>query len=98
MKSSLNLKRSKIMKVVESAKRKREHNRVVVDKITYLRNEDFEFDFQKNEWVREKLQWSIGNLKGEGPFVEPKGPLDNIGMYTSSELEKMFKTNETCKK
>jgi hypothetical protein len=79
------------MKVTERAKRKREHHTVVMNEIIYLRNEDFEFNFEKDKWVREKLSWSIGDAKGKGPYVEPKGSLDNIGEYTSQELEEMFK-------
>lgn len=79
------------MEIVQKSKNKRIHHSLAVNEITYFRNEDLEFNFEKNKWEREKLRWSIGNKKGEGPYVEPKGPLDEIGEYTSQELEEMFK-------
>ena len=79
------------MKVTETAQSKRKHHTVEVDGIPYFRNEYFEFNFEKNKWVREKLGWSIGDEKGEGPYVEPKGSLDSLSKYTSQELEEMFK-------
>ena len=45
---------------------------------------------KKNEWDRISLRWSIGDKKGKGPTVAPKGPLDNIGKYNSKELEETF--------
>jgi hypothetical protein len=83
------------MEIVQKSKNKRIHHSLVVNEITYFRNEDLEFNFEKNKWEREKLRWSIGNKKGEGPYVEPKGPLDEIGEYTSQELEEMFKKKNT---
>jgi hypothetical protein len=78
------------MEITYKAKRKREHHTVVVDGIPYFRNEDFKFNFEKNTWMREKLVWSIGDEKGEGPYVEPKGDIDSLSKYTSQELEEMF--------
>ena len=80
------------MKVVNASKDKRKHHTVVVDGIPYFRNEWFDFNFKKNKWVRKKLSWSIGDEEGEGPYVEPKGDLDNLSKYTSQELEEMFKS------
>lgn len=79
------------MEITQKSKRKREHHSLIVDGIPYYRNEDFEFDFDKDKWVRIKLSWVIGDKKGKGPFVEPKGSLDDIGNRTSRELEKIFK-------
>jgi hypothetical protein len=78
------------MEIIKAAKTKRRHHSVVVDEIPYYRNEDLEFDFEGGEWVRIKLSWVIGDKRGKGPFVEPKGSLDNIGNHTSRELEEMF--------
>ena len=79
------------MEITQKSKNKRIHHSVVVNKIPYFRNEDLKFNFEKNKWEREKLRWSVADKKGQGPTVEPKGPLDDIGEYTSQELEKMFK-------
>ena len=40
------------MKVTETAQSKRKHHTVEVDGIPYFRNEYFEFNFEKNKWVR----------------------------------------------
>lgn len=79
------------MIIKKTFQEKRIHYTVIVDKIPYYRNEDLKFNFEKNEWERIRLRWSIGDKKGKGPTVEPKGPLDDIGKYTSQELEEMFK-------
>lgn len=79
------------MEVTKTTKEKRIHHKLMVDGIPYFRNEYFEFDFKDSKWKTVKLSWSIGGKEGNGVYVEPKGILDNIGNYTSSELEKMFK-------
>jgi hypothetical protein len=79
------------MKIKKSFQEKWLHHTVIVGKIPYYRNEYLTFNLKKNEWERVRLTWGIGDKKGKGPIVAPKGPLDDIGEYTSQELEKMFK-------
>ena len=79
------------MIIKKTFQEKRIHYTVIVDKIPYYRNEDLKFNFEKNEWERIRLRWSIGDKKGKGPTVAPKGTLDDIGKHTSQELEEMFK-------
>jgi len=80
------------MEITQKSKNKRIHHSVVVNGIPYFRNEDFKFNFEKNQWEREKLSWSIGDKKGGGPYVEPKGSLDGIGEYTAQKLEEIFQS------
>ena len=79
------------MEIKKTFQEKWSHHTVIVDKIPYYRNEYLTFNLKKNEWERVRLTWTVADKKGKGPTVEPKGPLDDIGEYTSQELEKMFK-------
>ena len=78
------------MEIIKTQQTKRLHATVVVDSITYYRNENLIFNNEKREWELEELRWRVGDKEGKGPYVEPSGELDEFQKTTSKKLEKKF--------
>jgi hypothetical protein len=66
------------------------HN-TIVDGIPYYRNEYLTYD-TNGILVKHKLNWSVGDEDGEGPYVKPGGPLDDFKKETPESLEEKFKS------
>lgn len=77
------------MKLVKQMRDGWIHHTLDVDGVLYFRNEKFEYN-TNGVLIHRKVSWSVGDEKGEGPYVEPGGPLDQFKKYTAAELEEKF--------
>lgn len=77
------------MKITKQARHGWLHHSLDIEGIPYFRNENFEYNTH-GVLVNRNVSWSVGDAKGNGPYVEPGGPLDLFKKYTPDELEKEF--------
>jgi len=66
---------------------------VIIDGYPVYRNEDLEFNYKTNTWDRVSLDWSIGNKKGDGPFVSIQTHYKHNNKFpyqTGEQLERDF--------
>ena len=77
------------MKIVKQKRSGWIHHTLDIDGILYFRNEHFEYN-TNGVLVYRRVGWSVGDEEGEGPYVEPGGPLDKLKKYTPKKLEKKF--------
>jgi hypothetical protein len=77
------------MKIKKTSREIKIHHTTIVDGIPYYRNESLTYD-TNGILAEHKLDWSVGDEEGEGPYVTPGGTLDHIKKETPESLEEKF--------